>query len=258
VSLDPRPHSSGPELGEVGTHPFPTATDDLSCADMGRGQLATTPSELKRRIEAERRGRPFLEYRDEAGDQVVIELPNRGILSLGRDEEADISLAFDKQVSRLHAELQRIGREWVIADEGLSRNGTFVAGERVVGKRRLHNGDAIRAGSTVLVYRDPAASETAGTAPASETVARAVITDRQRQVLVALCRPFRDGGEFTTPATNRAIAEEVHLSVQAVKRHLRDLCDRFGIGDLPQNEKRAKLAEQAIRNGTVSPRDLTP
>ena len=80
----------------------------------------------------------------------------------------------------------------------------------------------------------------------------------QRCVLVALCRPFREGGEFTTPATNKAIAEEVHLSVQAVKRHLRDLCDRFEIGDLPQNQKRVKLAERAIRSGTLSPRDLEP
>jgi hypothetical protein len=39
---------------------------------------------------------------------------------------------------------------------------------------------------------------------------------------------------------------------------MRDLCDRFEIGDLPQNRKRVKLAEQAIRSGTLSPRDLNP
>jgi hypothetical protein len=225
---------------------------------MGAGRLTTTPSELKRRIEAERRGQPFLEYRDGAGSQVLRELPSDGTLGVGRDEEADISLAFDKQVSRLHAELQRMGSEWVITDDGLSRNGTFVGGERIVGKRRLHDGDAIRAGSTVLIYRDPAASEAAGTATAGESVGLPAITGMQRHVLVALCRPFREGGEFTTPATNKAIADEVHLSVQAVKRHLRDLCDRFEIGDLPQNQKRVKLAEQAIRSGTLSPRDLNP
>jgi FHA domain/Winged helix-turn-helix DNA-binding len=225
---------------------------------MGPGRLTTTPNELKRRIEAERRGRPFLEYRDGAGSQVLRELPSTGTLGVGRDEEADISLAFDKQVSRLHAELQRMGSEWVITDDGLSRNGTFVGGERIVGKRRLHDGDAIRAGSTVLIYRDPAASEAAGTATAGESVGLPAITGMQRHVLVALCRPFREGGEFTTPATNKAIADEVHLSVQAVKRHLRDLCDRFEIGDLPQNQKRVKLAEQAIRSGTLSPRDLNP
>lgn len=197
-----------------------------------------------------------MEYRDGTGGQVLRELAEGGTLSLGRDQDADINLGFDRQVSRLHAELERRGREWVIADDGLSRNGTFVGGERVVGKRRLRDGDAIRAGSTVLVYRDPATTETSGTASAGEGVAPAAITDMQRCVLIALCRPFREGGEFTTPATNKAIAEEVHLSVQAVKRHLRDLCERFEIGNLPQNRKRVKLAQLAIRSGTVSPRDL--
>ena len=225
---------------------------------MGPGEGTTRPNELKRRIELERRGRPFLEYRDGAGRQVLRDLPDRGTLNIGRDDEADISLVFDKQVSRLHAELHRMGPEWVIADDGLSRNGTFVGGERVVGTRRLHNGDAIRAGSTVLVYCDPAASETGGTETAGKGGGPVVITDMQRRVLVALCRPFRGGGEFATPATNKAIAEEVYLSVQAVKRHVRDLCDRFEIGDLPQNQKRLTLAEQAIRSGTVSPRDLEP
>ena len=225
---------------------------------MGPGEGTTRPNELKRRIELERRGRPFLEYRDGAGRQMLRDLPDRGTLSIGRDDEADISLAFDKQVSRLHAELHRMGPEWVIADDGLSRNGTFVGGERVVGTRRLHNGDAIRAGSTVLVYCDPSASETGGTETAGKGSGPVVITDMQRRVLVALCRPFRAGGEFATPATNKAIAEEVYLSVQAVKRHVRDLCDRFEIGDLPQNQKRLTLAEQAIRSGTLSPRDLEP
>jgi hypothetical protein len=225
---------------------------------MGPGEGTTRPNELKRRIELERRGRPFLEYRDAAGRQVLRDLPDRGTLSIGRDGEADISLAFDKQVSRLHAELHRMGPEWVISDDGLSRNGTFVGGERVVGTRRLHNGDAIRAGSTVLVYCDPAASETGGTETAGKGGGPVVITDMQRRVLVALCRPFRGSGEFATPATNKVIAEEVHLSVQAVKRHVRDLCDRFEIGDLPQNQKRLTLAEQAIRSGTLSPRDLEP
>ncbi len=225
---------------------------------MGPGEGTTRPNELKRRIELERRGRPFLEYRDGAGRQVLRDLPERGTLNIGRDDEADISLVFDKQVSRLHAELHRMGSEWVIADDGLSRNGTFVGGERVVGTRRLHNGDAIRAGSTVLVYCDPAASETGGTETAGKRGGPVAITDMQRCVLVALCRPFRGGGEFATPATNKVIAEEVHLSVQAVKRHVRDLCDRFEIGDLPQNQKRLTLAEQAIRTGTLSPRELEP
>ena len=33
----------------------------------------------------------------------------------------------------MHAELTRIGDDWVVCDEGLSHNGTFVNGERVRG-----------------------------------------------------------------------------------------------------------------------------
>jgi DNA-binding NarL/FixJ family response regulator len=75
-------------------------------------------------------------------------------------------------------------------------------------------------------------------------------------VLVALCRPFREGSEFARPATNRQIAEEVFLSVDAVKANLRALFETFEVGDLPQNQKRVRLAELALRSGVISPRDL--
>ena len=46
------------------------------------------------------------------------------------------------------------------------------------------------------------------------------------------------------------------LSVDAVKTHLRTLFQRFEIGDLPQNQKRARLVECAFQWGLVSERDL--
>ena len=81
------------------------------------------------------------------------------------------------------------------------------------------------------------------------------LTDTQRRVLIALCRPLRDGG-FGTPATNQQIAAEVFLSVDAVKMHLRALFAKFELADLPQNQKRAKLAERAFQSGEISRRDL--
>ena len=59
---------------------------------------------------------------------------------------------WDTEVSRLHAVLARVGDEWTIADEGLSRNGSFVNGQRLRGRRRLRDGDAITIGRTLLVF----------------------------------------------------------------------------------------------------------
>jgi hypothetical protein len=48
----------------------------------------------------------------------------------------------------------------------------------------------------------------------------------------------------------------VFLSVDAVKMHLRTLFGKFELGDLPQNQKRAKLAETALQFGAITHRDL--
>ena len=57
-------------------------------------------------------------------------------------------------------------------------------------------------------------------------------------------------------ATNAQIAEELHLSIPAVKTHIRALCERFGVEDLPQNQKRTRLADLAVRSGLVAPARL--
>lgn len=218
---------------------------------------AQTAGELKERMDAERRGEPFIVFRDVAGIQVIVALtPQAERLTLGRDSASDVSLDFDPEVSDLHAELERIGEHWVLVDDGLSRNGTFVNGERVGGRRRLKDGDALRFGSTVVVFRSPATAGRAETAAAKDMPDVQSVTETQRRVLIALCRPYAEGSDFATPATNRTIADEVYLSVDAVKAHLRTLFDRFEVGELPQNQKRVRLAELALRSGVVSPRDL--
>ena len=82
------------------------------------------------------------------------------------------------------------------------------------------------------------------------------LTDTQLGILAALCRPIAGGNHFATPATNQEIADEVFLSVDAVKAHLRVLFDRFGMGELAQNEKRARLAAQALMDRVVQPKEF--
>ena len=214
-------------------------------------------SELKRQIELERGGEPFLVVRDEDGEQRLIRLGGRARLTVGRGDEVDLALEGDEGVSRLHAELELVGGSWLVVDDGLSTNGTFVEGERVGSRRRLADRELITVGGTGILFRDPVASEGPGpTVAAADTATVQALTETQRNVLVALCRPYATGDSFATPATNREIAESVFLSVDAVKGHLRVLFDRFGLADLPQNEKRARLAEQALRTGAVRVSDL--
>lgn len=216
-----------------------------------------SPGELKRLLAAERTGEPFLALRDSEGQLVLFAAGEaERVKRIGRRGEADLSIAWDPEVSGLHAELQGLSGEWAIVDDGLSTNGTFVNGERVSGRRRLRDGDRIRLGRTILVYRLGDSAPPSATAIASEASMTQDLTDTQRRVLVALCRPYRDGDSFATPATNQQIAEEVFLSVDAVKMHLRSLYGKFELSELAQNEKRARLAECALQFGVITERDL--
>ena len=216
-----------------------------------------SPRELKAQIEAERKGLPFLVYRDGEGQQHIFPLGNEvERVTVGRVSATDICLDWDTEVSRLHAELSRIGRDWTVSDDGLSRNGTHVNGERLVGRRRLHGRDIVRFGQTIAIFHQPQASDITETEVASEVLDRASLSEAQRRVLIALCRPFKENSGYVTPATNQQVADALFLSVDAVKTHLRSLFAKFGIEDLPQNQKRIRLVELALKSGVVTPRDL--
>jgi len=214
----------------------------------------TSAVELKARIEAERKGLPFLVYRDAKGDQRIQELTD-GQVTVGRREENDVALSWDAEVSRLHAELHRLKGDWAIADDGLSRNGTFVNGERIRGRHRLRDGDRLCFGETVVLFHSPAESQSQSTLAVPRSKPDVHLSETQRNVLAALCRPVNESA-FATPPTNRAIAEQLFLSVDAVKAHLRVLFERFELEDLPQNQKRASLAATALLHGIIDPRDL--
>jgi DNA-binding CsgD family transcriptional regulator len=229
--------------------------DNRPVADLSFGPHTSTPPELEERLDADRRGSPYLLYRDGEGRQRIVSLAERADrLIVGRDPLSDIPLPWDAEVSRAHAQLERVGAEWAVVDDGLSRNGTFVNGERLRGRRRLAHGDVLRCGDTMLVFRSPLAASdatvAAGNAPPP------AISQAQRRVLIALCRPFADGGAFATPASNQEIATELVVSTEAVKTHIRALFHRLGVESLPQHHKRVRLVELAFQQGLVTPRDL--
>ena len=209
-----------------------------------------TQEELEARRAAERIGAPFLVYRDDEGRQHIFSFAQRArSVTLGRREEADISLPWDPEMSRVHAVLELRAGEWTVTDDGLSRNGTWVNGARIVARTRLRDGDVVQVGQTLLAIRVPDPEDSRPTVAAGGPAAPE-LTPAQRRVLEALVRPYAES-EFATPATNQQIAEELFLSVDAVKAHLRALFTAFGIEELAQNQKRSHLAMRARQLGIV-------
>lgn len=221
-----------------------------------RAPHARSAREIKQIIEAERAGAPFLIWREQAGTQRLAVLGGKHRLAIGRRASCEVVIADDAEVSRSHAELELVGEDWTVVDDGLSRNGTYVKGRRISGRKRLADGDVLRVGKTILEYRCPSEGSTAMTSAASDMPTVESLSETQRKILLALCRPYKSGRDFATPASNHEIAAEVFLSVDAVKTNLRTLFNRFEIGDLPQNQKRTRLVECAFQWGLVAERDL--
>jgi hypothetical protein len=213
-----------------------------------------TAPELAALLAAERDGAPFLAFREGTRELRLVPLADGDQVTIGRVAENDLALDWDGEVSRTHAQLERVGGDWTLVDDGLSRNGSFVNGERVHGRRRLADGDAIRLGQTTLVFRTP--GPVAQTTIVAEETALIRLTDGEHRVLVALCRPMvRQGGQ-PVPATNREIAAELQLSQDGVKTHVRSLFAKLAIEDLPQYRKRMELASRALELGLVTARDV--
>jgi pSer/pThr/pTyr-binding forkhead associated (FHA) protein len=167
--------------------------------------------------------------------------------TVGKALENDVALEDDPTASHLHAILERFPAGWCVSDLG-SSNGTWVNGERIWSAHRLRHGDEIRVGQTRLIFRD---ALSAGGAETEAEVAPPGLTARERDVLVALCRPLLDRDMFTEPASTRAIADELVITQAGVKQHLANLYDKFGVA-AGESHRRARLANEALRRGAVS------
>jgi hypothetical protein len=211
--------------------------------------LDVRPSELNALVQATRERAPFLFTRDGAGELRVISLRGERLV-LGRAPGSDVEIDWDGRVSGVHAHLERHSGRWVIEDDGLSRNGTRVNGEPLRGQRTLRDGDLVKVGDTLLCLRDPSAPAVAETI-AVPTVPAPRVSEAQRRVLVALCRPLEAGEPFALPASNQQIAEALTVSLDAVKGHMRALFQAFAVENLPPHEKRSRLAQRAIEAGVL-------
>ncbi len=86
-------------------------------------------------------------------------------ISIGRDQDNDVVLREDRQVSRHHARIIPQQGRSVIEDLG-SANGTWVNHEKLSAPRELQDGDVIQVGRTLLQFREPARPSPAPEPPA--------------------------------------------------------------------------------------------
>jgi pSer/pThr/pTyr-binding forkhead associated (FHA) protein len=207
--------------------------------------------EVVDRLAAQRTGEPYVLFRDgERRQRILVLTGEPPLVHIGRGPACEIALPWDTEVSRVHAILERAGGHWTLVDDGLSRNGSFVNGHRVRGRTRLADGDELAVGRTRLLF---ASAQEPALVPTDTTKEheRPQLSEAQQRVLLALCRPLVED-PFAGPASNREIAEALFLSIDTVKSHLQVLFERFGVGTLPQNRKRAELARRAIESGAVA------
>ncbi len=73
---------------------------------------------------------------------------NKPVTTIGRASDNDITLPYDSEVSRYHAEVRREGAALVLYDRN-SRNGTYVNNAQVT-RHTLREGDQVRVGNSVL------------------------------------------------------------------------------------------------------------
>jgi predicted component of type VI protein secretion system len=196
---------------------------------------------------------PSLAFEAADGSQRVLVLSaDSSPVSVGRGQSVDLRIDWDDEVSRLHARLERVGGDWDVVDDGFSRNGTFVNGARLTGRRRLKHGDAVRFGATTVTFRSPARNQPRD--PSSPAVS---LSSTQRRVLAALCRPCGNPSTPANPATDQQIADELILSVQEVATHLRVLGAKLGIEGSPSGDTaRRQLVDRAFAAGLIAGREL--
>jgi hypothetical protein len=177
---------------------------------------------------------------------VRLEMP-RTTLGKGR---ADVVLK-NRTVSRLHAAIESVTGGWVIQDLG-SRNGTFVNGDRITGPRALRPDDEVRLGAVRLMFRAAPGDDSFSQTSPIQAAPR--LTVRERDALVALCRPVLLGSMLDEPASISDVAVELVVSDSAAKKLVVRAYDKFGLSG--EDRRRGRLVAEALRRGAVSRADL--
>jgi hypothetical protein len=189
-----------------------------------------------------------LEIFDREGRREVVELGGAAV-TLGRSaEHSDLVIKDDPLISRLHAVVAPLGPfRWTIEDKA-SKNGTWVNGQQVYGAHALQHGAEIRLGATAIVFCQPDTDDGSTTQKKGKAPE---VTPREREVLLELCRrPLTAKSLVRPPGSVKEVAAALFVGEAAVKAHLGNLYDKFGIPEGAGN-RRELLAAAAIDQGIV-------
>ena len=170
-------------------------------------------------------------------------------LTVGSAPDNDVVID-DPSVSRVHAIVHQLNGRWFVEDCG-SRNGTAVNGRRLTSMQPLRPADEVLLGRARLQFGGQVSPSGK---PTEAVVERPAITAREHDVLVALCSPLANGDVFTEPATVREIASALAVTENAIKQHLVNLAEKFGIDGAER--RRSRLANAALDAGVVTLADL--
>ena len=150
--------------GQAGPH----AEAGIALAETG--QLTRADALLHDRIEAERRGRAFVVFHDPQRASGTCVGPRRRDAHDHRRPAGRTTTWRSPGTTRCRAATPSCSARWRAgcSSDDESRNGSYLNGERVTGRHALRDGDVLRFGDTVVLFRAPARMRSARPAVSPE------------------------------------------------------------------------------------------
>jgi len=162
------------------------------------------------------------------------DIPCHAVITIGRDKNSDIRIN-DRQVSRNHAMVRRLGEDdYYLIDSG-SANGSAINNRRITTPTLLKNNDLISIGSATIQFiqhkeSHPQAVEQADEDELEATIFKHEVNIQQLTILVADIRGFTTLSEQIPIATLTKIMSEWFRHVSNLIAENEGIVDKF-IGD---------------------------
>lgn len=205
---------------------------------------------------ADQAAHPALLFHDQAGVHHTVVLdPARAPVRIGRLDDNDVTLDWDREVSRHHAQLVPDDRCWWLRD--VSRNGSFVNGARIRAPQRLADGDAITLGTTAVVFRHPTSRrqsppDQTGETSLPRTGRRTVsLAAAEHEVLMALAGILDTSAVFDHAAAVAALSRRLGSPHATVDEALDSLCRQLAVAGLKMPDRLHRLVDRAAMLGLL-------